>query len=642
MTVSPDPAPKTSSDLRFIGETLLRISQALHEHTHKLEQAVEGTYAGEGGDPRVKLLADALNVSRRADLELGRINQATRRVLLTLQEQLNKGGQANTSAGVAAPHSSPAASAVPSDAASSLERERNVLASSIISLERKHSELETLYEIAQTLNSTLQFDEVLRLVMDRVIEVVGAERGFIVLVNPQTAQLEFTIARDKQARTIGEGAFEYNISRSTVNNVVKTRKPMLSDNGHDPTKSMMAYDIRSIMCAPLIVRGNCIGAVYVDSRVKANLFNEKDRDLLLGFCNQAAIAIDNARLFSKVNEDKQYMDNIFASIANGLITTDAAGMITTFNNAARYILGLDPVKVVGKHYREAFQVLSQVGLVELLQRAMQEHDHGTLVPYSVDGLIPGRGMVNLELNISSLRDQGTHIGMALVIDDRTEIKRSKAETKQIRDIFGRYVHPHVVQQLIEDPRALNLGGETKEITVLYGDIRGYTRLSETMAPEKVMDLLNGYWEKMVEAIWNQGGTVTAFIGDALMAIFNAPLPQEDHALCAVRAAVGMRAAVMEYQANMSREIQVSFGFGINTGLAVIGNLGSGRMQNYTAIGDVVNVASRLQGNASDNDILLNRSTFIKVRQYVRVDLLPPMTVKNRTEPLEVFRLKGLV
>ncbi len=592
MTVSPDPAPKTSSDLRFIGETLQRISHVLHEHTHKLEQAVEGTYASEGGDPRVKLLADALNVSRSADLELGRVNQATRRVLLTLQEQLS------------------------------------------------NSELETLYEIAQTLNSTLQFDEVLRLVMDRVIEVVGAERGFIVLVNPQTTQLEFTIARDKQARTIGEGAFEYNISRSTVNNVVKTRKPMLSDNSDDPTKSMMAYDIRSIMCAPLIVRGNCIGAVYVDSRVKANLFNEKDRDLLLGFCNQAAIAIDNARLFSKVNEDKQYMDNIFASIANGLITIDAAGMITTFNNAARDILGLDPAKVVGKHFREAFQVLPQVGLVELLQRAVQEHEH--LVPYSVDSVIPGRGMVNLELNVSSLRDQGTYIGIALVIDDRTEIKRSRAETKQIRDIFGRYVHPNVVQQLIEDPRALNLGGETKEITVIFGDIRGYTRLSESMAPEKVMDLLNGYLEKMVEAIWNQEGTVTSFIGDALMAIFNAPLPQEDHALRAVRAAMGMREAVLEYQRNRPQHLQVSFGFGINTGLAVVGNLGSkGHLQNYTAIGDVVNVASRMQGNASDNDILLNRSTFIKVRQYVRVELLPPMSVKNRTEPLEVFRLKGL-
>src|SRR6266700_849331 len=172
LTVSPDPALKTSSDLRFIGETLMRISRALHEHTHKLEQAVEGTYAGEGSDPRVKLLADALNVSRSTDLELGRINQAARRVLLTLQEQLSKGGQVNAHAspGVTAPRPSPTAPAAPSD----FEQERNVLTSSIVSPERKHSELETLYEIAQVLNSTLKFDEVLRLVMDKVIGVVGA------------------------------------------------------------------------------------------------------------------------------------------------------------------------------------------------------------------------------------------------------------------------------------------------------------------------------------------------------------------------------------------------------------------------------------------------------------------------------------
>ncbi len=170
------------------------------------------------------------------------------------------------------------------------------------------------------------------------------------------------------------------------------------------------------------------------------------------------------------------MDNIFAAITNGVITTDAAGVITTFNEAARSILGLDPVKVVGKHYREAFQVLPQVGLVELLQRAMQEHEQGTITSYSVDSLIPGRGMVNLELHVSSLHNQGTHIGMALVIDDRTELKRSKTQAKQTRRMFERYVHPTVVQQLMNDPMALNLGGETKEISVICADIRGYTQL----------------------------------------------------------------------------------------------------------------------------------------------------------------------
>jgi len=633
LTISQDPTLKASKDLHFIDDTLVRISRALHEQTRKLETAVEGTYASERGDPRVQLLSDALSVSRTADLELGRVTLAAKRVLLALQEQFSTGQQASVP--TIPPPAQPTASVIP-------EHEREALTTSITNLERKRSELETLYEIAQDLNSTLKFDDVLRLAMDKVIRVLGAERGFIVLVNPETGSIEFTIARDKQARAIGKGAFE--ISQSTLERVVKTRKPLLSDRSDDPTKSMMAYDIRSLMCAPLLVRGNCIGAVYVDSRQHASLFNEKTLDLLLAFCNQAAIAIDNARLFSKVNEDKQYMDNIFASMANGVITTNSAGIITTFNLAASYILGLDPAQVVGKHYQEVFKALPQVRLAELLQHATLQHEHGTIVPHSIDCVIPGRGTVNLDLHVSSLRDQetGAPIGMALVIDDRTDIKRAKAEAKEIRDIFGRYVHPSVVNRLIADPQALNLGGETREITVLFADIRGSTRLGEITPPEQMMNLLNGYWEKMVEAIWNQGGTITAFLGDGLMAIFNAPLAQEDHALRAVRAALGMREGVLAYQRNIPPELHVAFGFGINTGRAVVGNLGSGRMQNYTAIGDTVNVAERIQGKTSDNDILLNHTTFIQVRQHVRVEKLAPMYVKNKTEPLDVFRLIGLL
>src|SRR3981081_3219041 len=118
-----------------------------------------------------------------------------------------------------------------------------------------------------------------------------------------------------------------------------------------------------------------------------------------------------------------------------------------------------------------------------------------MITDSVEWEIPGSGEVSLNLYVSSLRDvQGAHIGMALVIDDRTELKRSEAQAKKVRRIFERYVHPNVVQQLIKDPMALNLGGETKEISVVFADIRGYTRLSESMAPEKMMNLLNSYLE----------------------------------------------------------------------------------------------------------------------------------------------------
>jgi len=636
LTVSPDVTRKANNDLRSIGDSLVRISRALHEHTHKLEVAVEGTYATDMSDPRVHLLSDSLHVSRLADLELGRLNQSLQRILNLLQAQAGREAQASTTQPQA------------------FEREREALATSISTLKRERNEQETLYNIAKLLNSTLEFDKVLQLVMEQVISFVNAERGFLALVNPTTNELEFTIALDKQGRPIDRIA--YKNSRSTVHRVVNTREPVLTDDAQldsalKAQESIMAYGIRSIMCAPLVVRDNCIGAVYVDSRINANLFGPKHRDLLLAFCHQAAIAIDNARLFAdltktirKVNEDKQYMDNIFASIANGVITTDSSGIITTFNDAAAKILRIDPRSAINKHYQEVFKVRSQVGISELLQNARTEHEHGTMVVNSVDCEIPGAGEVNLNLYVSALRDtQNTHIGMALVIDDRTEIKRTEAQAKQIRLIFERYVHPNVVQQLIKDPKALNLGGETKEVSVLFADIRGYTRLSESKAPEEMMNLLNSYLEIMVKEIWDEEGTVTAFMGDAIMAIFNAPLPQGNHALRAVRAAWKMRLAVLEYQRTHPQGVPIAFGIGLNTAQATVGNLGSqGRLQNYTAIGDAVNVASRLQSNASDNNIILNHSTFMQVRQHVIASKLPPLQVKNKTGPLDVWSLLGLV
>ena len=643
VAVTPDPGLNADNELRSLGDALIRISRILHEHTRKLEVAVEGTYAGEAGDDRVRLLNDSLRVCRTADLELSRFSQAGQRVINSMREQIEHTRVAP----------SPSLSRPLSSTVGNFEREREVLNTSIFNLQRERNELETLYEIARVLNSTLEFDKVLLLVMDEVIDVVKAERGFLVLLNPTTNALEFTIARNKQQESIDLS--EFKISRSTVDRVVRTREPVLTDDAQvDDTlkgqESIMAFGIRSIMCVPLVVRNHCIGAVYVDSRINANIFSEKHRDLLLAFCHQAAIAIDNARLFADLNkalrtveEDKQYMDNIFASIANGVITTDSSGIITKFNEAAGMILHITPLSAVGKHYQIVFRALPQLGLIELLQNAGVEHSHGTIVPDTVECEIAGRGKVNLSFYVSSLREnpQAESIGMALVIDDRTELKQAEAKAKDIRRIFGRFVHPNVVHQLIDNPNALNLGGETKEITVIAADFRGFTSLSERKTSQEVMTLLNTYLEIMVKEIWDEEGTVTGFWGDALMAIFNAPLPQSDHVMRAVRAAWKMRMAILEYQKNKPQDSLYSFGIGVNTGEAMVGNIGSrDRIQNYTAIGDVVNVAARLQQEARDNNIMLNHSTFTGVRQHVRVTKLPPLKVKNKTEPLDVWCLIG--
>src|SRR5260221_2652014 len=182
--------------MRSTGDSLMRVARMMHEHTGKLEVAIEGTYASDSGDPRIRLLSESLRVSSIADQELGKITQSLQRVLSQMQAPTN--------------------GSTPGQVGGVSEREREALTISISTLKKERNELETLYGIAQVLNSTLKFDEVLRTVMDQVIEVVNAERGFLMLVNPATNTLEFTIARDKEAKPIPESAFSM-ISRSTVN-----------------------------------------------------------------------------------------------------------------------------------------------------------------------------------------------------------------------------------------------------------------------------------------------------------------------------------------------------------------------------------------------------------------------------------------
>jgi class 3 adenylate cyclase len=179
--------------------------------------------------------------------------------------------------------------------------------------------------------------------------------------------------------------------------------------------------------------------------------------------------------------------------------------------------------------------------------------------------------------------------------------------------------------------------------VVFADIRGYTRLSEQAPPDALVRILNTYLDILTEAIWREEGTLTMFIGDALMAIFNAPLPQADHTLRAVRAALGMREAIERFHADRGLSPSpVNYGIGVSTGLAVVGNIGArDRLQNYTAIGDTVNTAQRLQAGATPNQILLSAATYLAVTDDVRIRELTPMLVKGKSQPLPVYELLGL-
>ncbi len=502
--------------------------------------------------------------------------------------------------------------------------------------QREREEVRALYKVGQVVNSTLDLETVLNQVMDHIIQLTGAERGFLMLKN-ETGEMEFKVARNMDRETLSGSSFE--ISLTVVNEVARDGQPIVTTNAQaDPRfatqESVVAYSLRSILCVPLRVRDQVTGVIYADNRIRTGLFTERDRDLLAAFANQAATAIANAQLYERVRNMKNLMDNVFASITSGVITTDVSDKITLFNRAAESILCVPNCDAAGRLYQEVLPVDEHFAqLVEDVKRYDQPMVGHELTPW-----LPSRGQVNLSLSASPLKDpQATTLGVAIVVEDQTERKRLEAE----REIFRRIVSPTVFKDLAENPHKWKLGGERREITVLFADIRNFTSYAEKLPPEQLITALNKYLAIGADAVLEEDGTLDKFMGDMVMAFFNAPLPQPDHALRAVRAALTMQKAIAEFNRDQPEEEQLWFGVGINAGMAVVGRIGTELKLDYTAVGDVVNYGKRLQENARGGQIMLSQAAYERVKDVVVVKAHDPIQVKHRVAVEAVYELVGL-
>ena len=216
-----------------------------------------------------------------------------------------------------------------------------------------------------------------------------------------------------------------------------------------------------------------------------------------------------------------------------------------------------------------------------------------------------------------------------------------AREEVARANYSRFMPEYVVQQLLENPDSFRLGGANQLITVLFADIRGFTGFSENEKPEKVVGLLNHYFSAMTEIIFEHGGTLDKYIGDELMALFGAPTATPDDAANAVRAAVAMQNRILTLNDELVSEgfWKVEVGMGLHTGEATIGYIGSDRRSEYTAIGDTVNTASRLQSNTVGGQILISEATSRAAGNIFPMIKREPLTVKNRKQPVESFEVK---
>ena len=213
------------------------------------------------------------------------------------------------------------------------------------------------------------------------------------------------------------------------------------------------------------------------------------------------------------------------------------------------------------------------------------------------------------------------------------------EKSLLRDTISRYVSPQMCTEILNNPSLLQLGGQRRRVTVLFADIAGFTALSENMEPEKVVEMLNAFFTEMVDLVFQHQGTLDKYFGDALMAEFGVPVEIPGAASQAVACALDMHRRLQEMRDQGLTPIQ-KMRIGINTGEAIVGNIGSAKRMDFTVIGDVVNVAARLQEMSKevDADILVSEATYNEVDGKLGFQALPPVVLRGRREPTVVYRL----
>jgi class 3 adenylate cyclase/DNA-binding response OmpR family regulator len=295
--------------------------------------------------------------------------------------------------------------------------------------------------------------------------------------------------------------------------------------------------------------------------------------------------------------------------------------------------------------------LTALEIARLRPKSAEPPSAAMYVPMYVSSRVVG--VISIENLTPNSRAFSDHDGALLsALGDYASIAienaRNFAEVQNARDrelgsmraAFERYLSPNVVERVLRNDDAMRLGGQRREVTVIFADICGYTTFSEHSAPEVVVEALNRYFSVAADIVFERSGTLDKYQGDAVMAFFNAPELQDDHPYRAVDAALALQHAVNAMNSEKGPDA-LTFGIGVALGEAIVGNVGTPRAMNYTVVGDVVNLAKRLQEHAEPGQILVDGSVIERLGDSVEAERMGEVTVKGRRAPAAVYRLYGI-
>lgn len=544
------------------------------------------------------------------------------------------------------------------DAAASQADSAIVQARRIVQLQERNRQLEVIYQIDRIRDTVPDVQSLVSSLASVTTSNLDADLGLICLLDEETGQLELKAVDDRLGVF---GRVESEVWHKMAEQAVTLDRVALLEAG----PALHAEEVHHLLAGPLTVAGERLGALLL-ARVGAP-FGLADLELLRAVVSQADSAIVHARTFRRLQWRNKELETIYRvdnirdqglefnamlnAVLNELCSVIEAemGFIMLFDEAGRELelkaSTSDDIYRVAEHYH-----LIKMTANEALQRAGMVDKAGLspvirsliCVPLVLhDQIIGVFGAVNRH-GAGGFNAEDKRLLMAITSQVDTAIFES-LEKRRIRSTFRRFVGPAVMERMLNMSAHDFFKVDRLPLTVLFSDMRGFTTIAEHTAPEVIVETLNQHLTAMTEVVLAHEGTLDKFVGDEVMAIFGAPVPMPDHALRAVKTALEMQRVHGELMARWAAEGRqgAPIGIGINTGEMVVGNIGCELQADYTVIGDAVNLASRLCGIAKEGQILISEATYQLVRDHILVNKLPPVKVKGRIEPVQIYEMLGL-